>query len=139
MATNNPINNTLVERTITITTGVIGNGAVENGTVQIARLAKIKRITSTELSRVRLYGDSSARTADAAREFGDHSIIGTQHRLLLDMLFTISTGLTWFLSPIAIAQNTDTPTSATIYYAIENNSGGAASITVTLKVIIEEV
>jgi hypothetical protein len=43
------------------------------------------------------------------------------------------------MSPPANGQNTDVPTSATIYYSIKNLSGATGAVTVTLKVIIFEV
>jgi len=136
--TQNSINSTFVERTITITTGSLADEAVETGTVEIARLSQIKKVVADRYSETRLYGTAAARTADASRDFGDFSFLGTQSQFWLGVLLNAATGLTWFMSPPALAQNCEVPTSATIYYSIRNLSGSTSTVTITLKVIILE-
>jgi hypothetical protein len=135
----NQIENTLVERTIVITTGSLANNAIENGSVQIARCFKLKKISIDRACEIRLYGDSTARTNDAGRTLGDLSFMFSQSRYICGLRLDIITGLNWFMSPPAIGMNTDVPTTPTIYYSIKNTSGSTSTVTVTLKVIIEEV
>lgn len=128
-----------VEVTIPITTEALADGAIEVGTVEIARSFRLKRIIADKYTEIRLYGDAAARTDDAAREFGDNSFIGSESRLIASLLLDTEEALSWRCSPPALGQNTDDPTSPTIYYSIKNLSGSTTPITITLKVLIEEI
>jgi hypothetical protein len=126
------------ETTVTLTTGTLADAATETGTISIARNFLIKKVVIDRYSEVRLYGDSSARTADITRLFGDFSFVGSQSRYITGLKLTASTGLTWFMSPPAVGENTDSPTSATIYYYVKNNSGSSHSVQIDFHVLILE-
>lgn len=130
--------NLITEQSFSVTTGSLANAASETGTIQIARHFIVKKVITNQNSEIRLYGSSSARSADATRIFGDLSFIGTQSEYILGLLLNTSTGLTWFMSPPAVGENCDNPSSPAIYYRITNNSGSTNTVTVTFKVIILE-
>lgn len=135
----NQIENTLVERTISFVTGSLANLATEVGTIQIARHFNVKKVSVDQYSEFRLYGEAAARTADLSRSFGDLSFIGKQSKYILGLKLDGTTGLNWFMSPPAVGMNSDVPTTPTIYYYIKNNSGITTAINVTLKVLVLEV
>lgn len=120
----------------TFTTASLANAATENGTVALGKSGIIYAVTLSAPGRLRLYATSAERTADAARVAGEDP--GFNSGLLLDLLLNTDTGLTWALSPKAVFENGDGPASTSIYYAVENLSGAAAAITVTITAVTLE-
>lgn len=116
----------------TITTSSLADEAEDTGEVEIARTSLVKHIEVSDDCRVRMYKTAAHRTADAARDFGDISFNGTDHGIILDILFD---GVTeWELSPEAICSNGDDPITRDIYWAVQNLSGGTTTIDVDVKV-----
>lgn len=120
----------------TFTTASLANAATENGTVALGKSGIIYAATLSAPGRLRLYATSAERTADAARVAGVDP--GFNSGLLLDLLLNTDTGLTWALSPKAVFENGDSPVTTSIYYAVENLSGAAAAITVTITAVTLE-
>lgn len=121
-------------KTVNKTTASLADQATENGTVTLATEFVLNKIVADRYCRIRLYKTAAARTADASRAFGNTSYIGTQHKMILDLLLNAITGLTWALAPEAIGSNGDTPKTSVIYYAIENLSGSAHTVSVDFTI-----
>jgi len=122
----------------TFTTASLANNGVENGTIVIARTFKIKKVTLDKAARIRLYKTAAARSADSARNFGDLSYYGTEHKIICDLLLNGSTGLDWDMSPDADGSNADSPTSANIYYSVQNLSGSSGTVTPIINALVVE-
>lgn len=120
---------------VAVTTASLADLATETGTIAAGKSSVAVALSSSCAARVRLYSTAAGRDADAARVIGVDPI--GEHRLMLEVVFPAG-NLTWDLSPLASITNDDSPATNTIYYAIQNRSGAAAAITVTLSRIVIE-
>jgi hypothetical protein len=125
--------------TVVKATASIANGAEETGTVALGKTFLLLKIVATQFCRIRLYSTAAARTADAARGFTTEPATDASHQIILDLLLDGITGLTWIISSGGrIGFNADSPAVSNVYYAIQNNSGGNASVSVTFNRISME-
>jgi len=120
-----------------IVTASLGDTNEESGVVSLFTAFDLHKIVASHYSRIRLYRTAAARDADLSRTFGDLSYVGTQHKMLLDLLLDATTGLTWWLSPVANCINGNTPLDGNIYYNIQNLSGGATAVTIDLDMMVQ--
>lgn len=119
--------------TATITTASLANNAVENNTVTLAAGYRLLGFDADRACRVRLYTTSTARTADADRPIGVDPDINTDHGLIFEYVATAATDVN--LSPLVDGM---CPTGTTVYYSIENRSGGTSTVEVVLDWIRTE-
>lgn len=122
--------------TFQIVTASIADGAYEQASLNMAQAFHILEIAADKYSRVRLYKTGAAAVSDTARDFGDRSFVGTQHKMIIDTELTVGTGLTWVPSPSPLGHNADTPMTDEIYYTVHNNSGSTGVVTVDITVLI---
>jgi hypothetical protein len=108
------------------------------GTVALGKDFKLKRLELSGYGRFRLYKTAAARTLDLARPFGDRSYRGEQHQMICDIRLTSEDGLAWYPSPPILGDNADEPPTEDIYWAIQNETGGAAVMTADLVYIKEQ-
>lgn len=124
---------------VTITTASLAAGATQTGVVPFARAGILLKLVASHACRLRLYATAAARTADAARAVGTNPTDDLTGLINLDAVLPTSGGnLTLNLSSV-MAYNADEPVAGQLYYAIENRTAAAATITVTLTFIPEEV
>lgn len=116
-----------------ITTASLADQAVEDGTVALAAGYRLLGFECDRACRVRLYTTSTARTNDAARLVGVDVDIATDHGLVFE--FVAEAAVDVNLSPLV---DGICPTGTTVYYAIQNLSGSAAAVEVTLDWIRTE-
>lgn len=129
----------LIRKTVTISIGSVGAGESNVGVMDIGKTYIIERAQFNEASsgRIRLYQTAAQRNLDIAREFGDETLRGTEHGLILDLLLNDSTGYDWKTSPIAMGMNGDSPLSTQSYWTFTNLTGGVLSdLQVTLTALI---
>lgn len=120
---------------VVFSTASIAAQVVENDNVTIYKAARILKVATNRPTRVRAYGTSAYRTADAARlvtqdPTGDHGC-------LLEVV-TASGLLAVTMSPAADVANMDGPVASTIYFAVQNLDTVTGIVTVTLTVQQEE-
>lgn len=125
--------------TVSVTTASIANTIEATGTIALGKTFKIKHIVSDRYCRIRLYKTAAARTADAARAFGATTYLGTQHKIILDLLLDVTAGLNWELAPDVLGSNGDSPAVSNIYYAIQNLSGATSTVLASFDVVKEIV
>lgn len=111
------------------TTASLANNAEEVGVIALGKSSLVLRVQTTAKCRIRLYSTAAYRAADSARAPGIDPT--GEHGVMLDILFPVG-NLTWDLSPLSLVTNDDGPPVSNIYYAIQNLSGAAAAITVTV-------
>lgn len=119
--------------TATITTASLAVNATEDSTVTLAAGYRLLGFDSDRACRVRLYTTSAARTADAARAIGTDVDIATDHGLVFEYVATAAADVD--LSPLVDGM---CPTGTTVYYAIENRSGGTSAVQIILDYIRTE-
>lgn len=121
----------------TFTTASIADGVETTGTVTMSKAGTILRITADRDARIRLYQTAAARTADAARAFGDMSYRGKAHGMIVDLNLDGSADapLDFYLAPNAAYSNGDDPRVTDLYYAVVNNSGGTHTVQVDLELV----
>jgi hypothetical protein len=119
-------------QTASVTTASLAAGATEALTVALAKGYKLVHVTASAAARVRLYGASSYRTADASRAIGTDPTAGSENGIICDVaLGYLSSPLSWDMSPEALGSNLDGTVTTTAYYAITNLGAGAAALTVS--------
>ncbi len=122
--------------TAVYTSGSIGDLISETGLITLAKSYEILRIEVSAPARVRFYTNSIARTADATRLIGV-SPTG-EHGLVADFLLE-SGNLIWDAAPIPVGTNLEAVRSTGIPIAVQNRSGSAAAITVTVTYLTKEI
>lgn len=114
--------------TATVTTPSIPIAGSWSGLIDMAIGWRLYRVTTNRPARVRLYGTTARRDADAARPIGTDP--SGDHGLLFEYVTTAGT-LTQSLSPLVDgASFEDTPTSA-VPVTIGNNDSSAGVVTLT--------
>lgn len=118
-----------LRETVAVTTASLAAGAEATGTIALASGYRLLRVQTSAPARVRLYGSAAKGVADAAREIGTDPT--GDHGLMLEYI-TTSTTLAATLSPTVDGYSMEATPSKNIPFAIENMSGAAAAITLTL-------
>jgi hypothetical protein len=116
--------------TITIQTGVLAPGAVASGFADFgASDVVILRISGACGTRVRIFQSAAVRTADASRQPGTDPAdgLGTIGDWAFDEAFD------WPCDPKVDLSNMESPPSSLFPYLVENYSGVAQAISVTLS------
>lgn len=120
---------------VSVTTASLADKAAQNGVIVLGKSSLVMKVQGSVKCRVRLYSTAAYRAADALRDPGIDPT--GEHGVMLDILFPAG-NLTWDLSPLSLVTSDDVPPTSSIYYAIQNLSGAAAAITVTVTRIIVE-
>jgi hypothetical protein len=120
---------------VAVTTASLADKAVQTGVITLGKSSLVVKVQGSVKCRVRLYSTAAYRAADASRDPGIDPT--GEHGVMLDILFPAG-NLTWDLSPLSLVTNDDGPPISDIYYSIQNLSGAAAAITVTVTRIIIE-
>jgi hypothetical protein len=121
----------------TFVTASLANNTEENATVTLGKVFTPIRVTVDAACRLRLYQNAAARTADNSRVPGT-SPTG-EHGLILELRLTTTTGLVWDIVNPPTGYNGETVPTGDIPYCIKNESGGTATITVTIRhLVIQE-
>jgi hypothetical protein len=111
--------------TVTVTTASLANNATENNTVTMELGYRVLSVTVDRACRIRLYTNTTKRTADAGRAVGTDPT--GDHGLMLELVFTAAGTLT--MSPL-VDGFVDSGTA--IPYAITNTSGATSTVQVQL-------
>jgi hypothetical protein len=111
--------------TSVITTASLADLANEDGSAAFAAGYRLHTVETDRACRVRLYTTSAKRTADAARGIGVDPT--GDHGLMFE--FVATGAVTYDLSPLVDGY---CPTGTSVYYAIQNRSGGTSTVEVTL-------
>jgi len=112
-------------------TGNIADAATSNITITAYKTFALLKIQTSHASWVRLYVDSSSRTADASRAEGVDPSPGAG--VIAEV---ITTGAqTILMSPAVLGFNNDGSGTNQVYAAIKNKSGSTNDITVTLTLL----
>lgn len=111
-----------------IVTAALADSAEEAGAIDMAASSHFMQVASDRACRVRLYMTAAARDADAARAIGTDP--ADDSGVILEVVRTAAGSI--HLSPQTIGSNFDTPPVNKIYYRVQNRSGAAAAVTVTL-------
>lgn len=132
----------------TFTTAILNANNVEAGTVLLAKGFTVLGVTVNAGARVRLYSTLASQVADtgtitggvpsANRPRTQPPILGTQHGVIMDLYLNTPDKFTWIMSPAAPGFSMDSPQTSTLYYAVDNISGVAQSIVVTITYVPEE-
>jgi hypothetical protein len=125
--------------TVFQTTATLVARATENTyTWLIGKGFTLFSVTVSNPCRLRLYSTAAARAADAGRLATVPPTAGTAHGVLLDLVLTSTTGLTWVLSPAVIGGDAANPPTGAIAYSVTNMDTSSAQISVTLNYDVEE-
>jgi microcystin-dependent protein len=111
-----------------ITTANIAALAEEAGGVSLPRTTRFMKIVADRACRVRIYSTAADRDADAARAIGVDPADNTG--LIAEWVF--GGAGTIRCSPQPVGSNFDAAVVDTLYYRVQNRSGGAAAVDVTL-------
>ena len=132
----------------TFATAVLSASAVEAGTLLMAKGFIVTNVTVNAGARVRLYATEGGQLNDtgvitggvpsANRPRTQPPIAGTQHNVIFDLYLNTPDKFTWDMSPVAPGCSMDSPQTSTLYYAVDNISGVAQSIVVTVTYVPDE-
>ncbi len=111
-----------------IAAGADGNVDITNG-YKVYTLFKIK---TSVASWVRVYCDAAKRTADASRSLGNDPLPGSG---VIAEVLTSTENEEVLITPGIMGFNNDNPRVNKIYLAINNRTGSATAVTVTLTVL----
>lgn len=120
--------------TAAYTTASLADGATETGAITLAKGYRLVKLQLSAAARVRMYGTTAERTADAARAWGTDP--GQGVGLLLDYLAAASG--TWDLSPTVDGFSTESTPVVTIPIAVTNQSGSTHTVALTLTYLRTE-
>ena len=95
-------------------------------------LLDLYKIKASVASWVRIYCDVASRDSDATRSHGNDPLPGSG---VIAEVTTTSADEEILLTPGVMGFNNDSSVSTNIYLAINNRSGSAAAVTVTLTVL----
>ncbi len=119
-------------RTTNTTTNSLANNASENRTItSAAKSYALLKIQTSAAAWVRLYTDTTSRTADESRLEGEDPLAGAG--VVAEVITTGSQ--TVLLSPAVIGWNNASPPVAEIPARITNKSGITTTITVTVTLV----
>ena len=90
------------------------------------------KIKPSVASWVRIYCDSTSRTNDASRSWGNDPLPGSG---VIAEVTTTTSDQEVLVTPGVFGFNNDSPREGKIYLAINNRSGSASTVTVTLTVL----
>ena len=111
-----------------IAAGADGNVDITNG-YKVYTLFKIK---TSVASWVRVYCDAAKRTDDASRSLGNDPLPGSG---VIAEVLTSTANEEVLITPGIMGFNNDNPRANKIYLAINNRTGSATAVTVTLTVL----
>ena len=114
------------------TSASIPSGDDGNLTITGYRGYVLYKIKASVASWVRIYCDAASRTNDANRSVGNDPSPGSG---VIAEVLTTSADQEVLLTPGVMGFNNDSSPSTNIYLAINNRSGSAAAVTVTLTVL----
>ena len=114
------------------TSASIASGADGNLTIAGYRGYVLYKIKTSVASWVRVYCDVASRNADSTRSQGNDPLPGSG---VIAEVLTTSADQEVLLTPGVMGFNNDSSPSTNIYLAINNRSGSAAAVTVTLTVL----
>lgn len=122
--------------TVAAVTASLASGASATADLAAsARAQQVLNVATSRVARVRVYATAADRTADVDRPIGTDPV--GDHGVLLDFV-TVSSDLSWRLSPAVLLANMDTPAVQTLYLSITNmDAVGTVSVTFT-RIVIEE-
>jgi len=121
-------------RPVTVTTASLANSAEASASVTMGPGARVINLATTVAARVRVYADTTSRTADAARAVGVEP--NSANALLLEVI-TTSGDLSVWLSPSADLHTADGGTDFPAL--VQNLSGGAVAVGTTFTYLPTEV
>ena len=119
--------------TTTVTTASLSSNNTENVSLTLKPGYRVLCIETDRAARVRAYGSSASRTADAARPVGVDPT--GAHGVIFDVVTTAST-LTWWLNPAVDGYTTDG--TDTVPVAITNLDVGSGTVTVDVTWVRSE-
>ena len=114
------------------TSASIASGDDGNLTITGYRGYVLYKIKPSVASWVRIYCDETSRTNDSSRSHGNDPLPGSG---VIAEVLTTSADQEVLLTPGVMGFNNDSSPSTNIYLAINNRSGSAAAVTVTLTVL----
>lgn len=113
-------------------TPVISQGIPYQSSFQIARSFVLLSVAVSSPARVEFYSTANARISDGARNAAQPITLGAPNGLIADMNLIQPTELNWTMSPAAVGNNGDFPTSATIYVTVTNQNPSSQPITISI-------
>jgi hypothetical protein len=117
---------------VTGTTSVIANLSTTSINLEGFKTYVLSKIETSTSSWVRIYVDSTSRSADSTRSEDVDPLPGSG---ILAEVITGQNNLTQLITPGIIGFNNDSPTTGTIYLSVTNKSGTSQSINVTLTLL----
>ena len=120
------------------TVGTLTPGQIESGVWAIGKSFSVIAITVGTTARVRLYSTTALRDADVSRPATQPPIAGTQNGVIMDIVLTAGTGLSWVMSPAANGSDAAAPPTGSIGYNVTNLDTVNRQVQVTLTYLLEE-
>lgn len=117
-------------------TGSLSDNARESIEVALGQSFELYKIEASHNCWVVGYQTDAARTADDGRLIDEDP--ATASGVLFEFVFDDDTGLTIRCQPRVSGENHDSPLEDTCYLAVQNLSGGTATITLTFTRIVTE-
>lgn len=109
-----------------ILTGNLADLAEEAGDIVLPRTTRFMRVQVDRACRVRIYSTAADRDADAARAIGVDP--ADNAGLIAEWVFTAAGVIR--CSPQPVGSNFDAPVADTLYWRVQNRSGGASAVLV---------
>jgi hypothetical protein len=110
----------------------VTSGLTENFQVVGFKSYLLSKVVTNYPAWVRIYTDSTSRTADASRLEGNDPLPGTG---VLAEVITTSGSLTQLITPGVLGFNNDVSTTSTIYLAVTNKDSTSRVISVSLSIL----
>ncbi len=117
------------------TTASLSALAVESAALALGKTFLIQRVVTDRAARVRLYSTEDARTTDSSRAIGVDPT--GEHGLIYEGV-TTAENLVIDAAPFVMGANLDSPVTTNIYAAIQNLSGAAGTVDVTITRLVLE-
>jgi hypothetical protein len=117
--------------TANASTSNIADGASDDITIVAAKSYMLQKIETSAAAWVTLYTDTASRTADASRTQTTDPAPGSG--VIAEVI--TSGASTQLITPGVMGFNNDGTPSDNVYLKVENQSGSAAAITVTLTYV----
>lgn len=124
-----------VRKPAVIVTASLADLANEAGTVIVAKTFGIIKVQADRACRFRLYSTVAFAAADLARAIGTDPV--GEHGCVAEFVFTAAA--TIVASPMALGANAEATTTKLVAYNVQNRSGGASPVTVTITFVPLEV
>lgn len=118
-------------RTTRLTTASLAAAAQETGTVLLSRSVRVVAVTVDRKARIRLYASAAARdaTGEAARAITSLPADGAGVILDVEVDSAVNGGQL-ILGPQALGSNFNAGADPTLYYRVDNTSGGTGVVNV---------